>query len=339
MKDKVIFFSIDRLGDYLIRSNVINIISKNYNFKEIICSEKNLNLIKTQKHFDKINLFNTNYSIYNKFIYLFKFSFKKYDSVIVFDGKNISNLLLFCIRAKFKFTFIYKKKGLINNLLFNIKKILLNKCKINFNIIYNRDLIELDNIDHYPTKYKKLKKYYENITEETYYFNEEKILEYNNNTLHDYILIHLDEKIIDIKGINDNLNSCIENLYKNTKKKIIITSFNNHYDYYKNLQFKKIDFLNLNLKSILYEEIVIIENIPLENFYYFIKNSFINISCHSGFFIHTSLLLNKKSIDIINKKDEKWLNTWTPITKNYRKVYKSSVIQVFNSLIEVINEK
>lgn len=34
MKNKIIFFSIDRLGDFLIRSNVINKISKNYKFKE-----------------------------------------------------------------------------------------------------------------------------------------------------------------------------------------------------------------------------------------------------------------------------------------------------------------
>ena len=111
MKNKIIFFSIDRLGDFLIRSNVINKISKNYKFKEIVCSEKNYKLIKTQKYFNKVNLFNTNYKIINKFIYLFSFFLSKYDSVIVFDGKGISNLVLLIIKAKFKFTFIYKKKG------------------------------------------------------------------------------------------------------------------------------------------------------------------------------------------------------------------------------------
>ena len=33
MNNKIIFLSIDRLGDYLIRSNVINKISKNYKLK------------------------------------------------------------------------------------------------------------------------------------------------------------------------------------------------------------------------------------------------------------------------------------------------------------------
>ena len=43
MNKKILFFSIDRLGDFLIRSNVIKKISENYNNSEIICSEKIIN--------------------------------------------------------------------------------------------------------------------------------------------------------------------------------------------------------------------------------------------------------------------------------------------------------
>jgi len=338
MKNKIIFFTIDRLGDFLIRSNVINKISKNYRFKEIVCSEKNFKLIKTQNHFDKINLFNTNFDLTNKFVYLFRFFLLKYDSVIVFDGKSISNLLLFCIRAKFKFTYIYKKKGSLNKIFFMIKKFILNKFNIKFNVLYGRDFIELNNKDHYPTKYIQLKKYYKNIDNNIYYFDEKNILNHNNN-LKNYILIHLDEKFIDIQNIKKDLTSSIKNLSKKTKKKIIITSFNNNYEYYKNLNIKKINFHELSNKKKINDKIIIIENIPIVNFFYFIKNSYVNISCHSGFFIHTSLLLGKMSIDIINKKDEIWLNTWTPITKNYKKVYKSNIKEVFNSIHRILNEK
>lgn len=338
MKNKIIFFSIDRLGDFLIRSNVINRISKNYKFKEIVCSEKNFKLIKTQNHFDKINLFNTNLNLSNKFIFLFRFFFLKYDSVIVFDGKSISNLLLLCIRAKFKFTYIYKKKGSLNKIFFIIKKFILNKFNINFNVLYSRDFIELNNKDHYPTKYIQLKKYYKNIDNNIYYFDEKKILNYNNN-LKNYILIHLDEKFIDIQNIEKDLMSSIKNLSKKTNKKIIITTFNNDYKYYKNLNIKKINFHDLSNEKEINDKIIIIENIPIVNFFYFIKNSYMNISCHSGFLIHTSLLLGKISVDIINKKDEIWLNTWTPITKNYKKVYKSNTKKVFNSIHKILNEK
>jgi len=338
MKNKIIFFSIDRLGDFLIRSNVINKISKNYKFKEIACSEKNFKLIKTQNHFDKINLFNTNYNLINKFIYFFSFFLSKYDSVIVFDGKGISNLLLFFIRAKFKFIFIYKKKGSLNKIFFIIKKFILRKFNIKFNVLFSRDYIELNNKDHYPTKYIQLKKYYKNIDDNIYYFDEKNILNHNNN-FKNYILIHLDEKFIDIQNIKKDLTSSIKYLSKKTNKKIIITSFNNNHEYYKNLKIKKINFHDMNNLRKLNDKIIIIENIPIINFYYFIKNSYVNISCHSGFFIHTSLLLGKMSVDILNKKDELWLNTWTPITKNYKKVYKSNTKEIFNTIHKILNEK
>ena len=338
MKNKIIFFSIDRLGDYLIRSNVIDKISNNYKFKEIVCSEKNYKLIKTQANFNIINLFNTNYNLINKFIYFFKFFLSKYDSVIVFDGKGISNLLLFFIKAKFKFTFIYKKKGSLNNIFFIIKKIILKKFKIKFSVLFSRDCINSKHKDHYPTKYKELKKYYKNIDDKTYYFNEKKISKHDND-LKNYILIHLDEKFVDIQNIEKDLTNSIKTLSKKTNKKLIITSFNNNHEYYKNLDIKKINFNALNNKKKLNDKIIIIENIPINDFYYFLKNSYINISCHSGFFIHTSLLLGKRSVDIMNKKDEKWLNTWTPATKNYKKIYKSNTVEIFKKIYNIINEK
>ena len=338
MKNKVIFFSIDRLGDYLIRSNVIDKISNNYKFKEIVCSEKNYKLIKTQTNFNIINLFNTNNNLINKFIYFFKFFLSKYDSVIVFDGKGISNLLLFFIKAKFKFTFIYKKKGFSNNIFFIIKKIILRKFKIKFTVLYSKDYINSNHKDHYPTKYKELKKYYKNIDNRTYYFDEKKISKHDNN-LKNYILIHLDEKFADIRHIEKDLNNSIKILSEKTNKKLIITSYNNNHEYYKNLDIKKINFYALSNKKKLNDKIIIIENIPINNFYYFLKNSYINISCHSGFCIHTSLLLGKRSVDIMNKKDEKWLNTWTPTTKNYKKIYKSNTVEIFKKIYNIINEK
>ena len=56
---KIIFFSIDRLGDFLIRSNVIFKVSEKYDHKEIISSDKNFKLINSQKYFDLVHKFNT----------------------------------------------------------------------------------------------------------------------------------------------------------------------------------------------------------------------------------------------------------------------------------------
>ena len=68
MKDKIIFFSIDRLGDYLIRSNVIKKISENYKNSEIVVSDINYKLVNSQKFFSKIILFNKKINIKIKLI-------------------------------------------------------------------------------------------------------------------------------------------------------------------------------------------------------------------------------------------------------------------------------
>ena len=73
MKDKIIFFSIDRLGDYLIRSNVIKKISENYKNSEIIVSDINYKLVNSQKFFSKIILFNKKNKYKNKINFYSKF--------------------------------------------------------------------------------------------------------------------------------------------------------------------------------------------------------------------------------------------------------------------------
>ena len=90
MNKKIIFLSIDRLGDYLIRSQAIKDISKNYSSNEIICSEKNYKLISEQKFFDNVVLFENKNKTINKIKFLFRYFSKKYDAVISLDGKNIS---------------------------------------------------------------------------------------------------------------------------------------------------------------------------------------------------------------------------------------------------------
>jgi hypothetical protein len=60
------------------------------------------------------------------------------------------------------------------------------------------------------------------------------------------------------------------------------------------------------------------------------KNSYANISCHSGLFVHSSLALSKITIDIMNKSQEKWLNTWIDYKKDYIKIYKSTNNKIYN---------
>lgn len=340
MNNKVIFFSIDRLGDYLIRSNVIFNISKFYKFNEIISSEKNFKLINTQSFFDKVILFDTNKKNINKIKFIFKYCLKKYDSAISFDGKSISNILVIIIRANFKHLFIYKKKGLINNLKFLTYCKFLKLINITYTILYSRELIEENYDEHYPLKYKRLNKIYDNINKKTYYledFGKKKSLDFDD----DFILIHLDEKFIDIIDIKMNFSKYLNIFEKKLSKKIILTSFNNKHEYYQNLSIEKIPFNNIDNFNLKDKKIFILEDIPLENFYNLIKKSVLNISCHAGFFIHASMLNNKKTIDIINISEEKWLNTWITKTDSYKMIYKSNLKQKFtiNEILEKISNE
>ena len=339
MNNKVIFFSVDRLGDYLIRSNVIKQISDKFKYSEIVCSEKNYNLISTQSFFSKILLLNKSNFI-NKIKFFFIFFFRKYDACIVFDGKNISTILLIIIRSKFKFIFLHKKKGKTNNIIFKLKLLLFGLLKIKYEFIYNRDLIEDNNYESYPVKYKILNKYFNNLNNNTYYL-EESIPDDYDYLNSKFILIHLDEKFNDIKNIDFGFEENLINFQKKIKRNIILSTFNNNYNYYKQLNFQKFNINDIKEKKFLLPKISIVEDLPIANFQNLIKNSYLNISCHSGYFVHTSLILNKKTIDIINKSDEMWLNTWIEKNNNYKIIYKSSInnsIDIKTIFSELVNE-
>ena len=340
MNNKVIFFSIDRLGDYLIRSNVIKQISEKFEYSEIVCSEKNYQLISSQPFFSKVVLFNNKFKFLNKLKFILLYILDKYDACIVFDGKNISTLLLFFIRSDYKFVFIYKKKGFINFIFRKSMIFFLKLFKIKYTYLYSRKLIEEKNYDKYPNKYKSLNKHFGNTNNDTYYLDDINNNRYNH-LYEKYIIIHLDEKFIDIKNIKTHFNDSLIKLQNNTGKLIFLTSFKNNFDYYHELRFKKVDYTKLEDKEYIHSSISIIEDLPLMHFQNLIKNSYLNISCHSGYFVHTSLAFKKNTIDIINESDEIWLNTWIQKSNNYKIIYKSLIkneIDVNNILKALKNE-
>ena len=338
MSKNVIFFSIDRLGDYLIRSSVIKNISHNFEKIEIVGSDKNSKLLNTQKFFNKVHTFNTKNKFFEKIKFIKIFIFKSYAATIVFDGKNISNFLLLLIRSNFKFTFLYKKKGILNFIYLKIMTSIYKIFDIKYEILLSKDLIENNHFENYPIKYRKLNRYFSNIDNKTYYL-ENNLLDTYDHLLNKFIIIHLDEKFTDIKEISTEFESSLINLQKNLNKKVFLTTFNNNFYYYKKLKIKKINFNNLQNKDLIDSQILVIENIPLNYFHNLMKNSYANISCHSGLFVHSSLALNRKTVDIMNKSQETWLNTWIDYKKDYIKIYKSNTGKIFNTIHDIINDK
>jgi len=340
MKKKILIFSIDRLGDYLIRSNVIYKLSKNFDFTEIVASDKNFELLNLQSFFDKVHRFNAKNKILEKFIFVKSFLFKSYDTVIVFDGKNISNLLLFLIKAKFKFTFIYKKKKNINKINFFILKLFYYIFNIKYVVLNNRYIIEKGEPDNYPLKYLSLSQFFKNIDNKTYY------LEKNNTSIfsnikNSYIVIHLDEKYNDIIDIHENFDYSLKKFSRQIDKKLIITSYNNNYNYYKNLDILKRNSSSFSPVDLEINKMIIIENLKIDEFQDLIENSYCNISCHSGYFVHTSLAFNNKTLDIINHSDLSWLQTWVNYKKNYKIIFKSKDKHMINigKILELVKNE
>ena len=329
MDKKIIFFSVDRLGDYLIRSSVIYNISKNFNQIEIIGSSSNTKLINTQNFFTKVYTFNLKNKFFEKIKFIKFFFLKSYDTAIVFYGKNISNILLILIRSNFKFTFLYKKKSFINFVYLKFITYIYKILKIKYEILLSKDLIESNHFENYRIKYRKLNRYFSNINNKTYYL-ENNLSNTYNHLIDKFIIIHLDEKFTDIKDIESKFEDSIINFQNRIDKKIILTTFNNNFDYYNNLNIKKINFNNLQYQDLTNSKILIIENIPMTHFHNLMKNSYANISCHSGLFVHSSLALNRITIDIMNKLQEKWLNTWIDYKIDYIKIYKSTRNKIYN---------
>ena len=99
-----LIFRTDRIGDFLVTSPIFSSIKRNYkNCKiDIVCSQMNYEYINSFNFFNKIFLYPNNF-----FEKLFFFmSLKKYDYILVTDGKKRSiyfSIFKFC-KQKFLFT-------------------------------------------------------------------------------------------------------------------------------------------------------------------------------------------------------------------------------------------
>ena len=87
MKEFLIFRT-DRVGDFLFSLLIIKLIKKNYPNSNItlVASEKNYEYAKTFNVIDKIIILKKN--LFSKINLVFKLRKKKYDVIIIHDGKN-----------------------------------------------------------------------------------------------------------------------------------------------------------------------------------------------------------------------------------------------------------
>jgi len=315
-----IFFRNDRLGDFLIISNLIKAIKNKYPYSKItiVSSKYNNHFIKKYKIIDNVILYDKNYNILKKIKIFKKIISKTYEASFALDGKSFSFFCNLFIKSKKKLALFYKYK------LFGITFL-----KPNFLNTFFFDHFEtftskknLTRIEHLPSKFINLGNRLDLKIKQKdkYYFlpssNTNKLRNKIKRTIKDkYILIHLDEKWIDIKDINENFYDNLNLFQKKINKKVLLTSFNNKFDYFINLKSK--------LKKKKNSNIILFENSSLDEMERMIYYSLFAISCHSGFLVQISGTNNSKIIDIINQRDFIWYSCWVPKNTLHKFVYKS----------------
>ena len=339
---KFIIFRTDRLGDFLIISNIIKAIKKKFKNSHItvVGSPYNSKLINSYKTINKVFIYDKKSSLKKK-ISIFKNIIKtNYYCSLSFDGKSFSNFTNFFIKLKKKYGISY---------VFNIFDFIICLKWSKPNFIYNYLVFDefetftskknLSKAEHLPSLLIKLAN---NLnlkinSKENYFYEIKKknIIQskklFNRKIKSKYILIHLDEKWNDINSINKDFSDELINFQKKTNKKIVITSQKNRDIYYK--------ILKKNLKK--NKKFIFLENLSLAIFERMIAMSSYSISCHSGFLVQISGFNKTNIVDIINKKDLTWYSCWKPLNTNHKFVYKSDFFKkitlksIFKKIINV----
>ena len=111
-KKRIIIFRTDRIGDLINSSSFFKSIKNYYDNSEIdvVCSSYNCEIAKRYDFINKVITYNKNQNFINKIIFFFKIAFNYYDICIVIDGKTISKLTSFFIRAKKKYIICFYNK-------------------------------------------------------------------------------------------------------------------------------------------------------------------------------------------------------------------------------------
>jgi ADP-heptose:LPS heptosyltransferase len=343
LKKNFIIFRTDKLGDFIIHSRPIFELKQKYKNCNItiVCSDLNKKIISKFTYIDKVITYNKSDNLIKKFNTFFKIISINYHASFILDGKNFSYLCNIFLRSNNKIGVSYK----------SISKLLFFKFKSTKpSFIYNYFFFNryetftskkyIRNTENFVQKYINLFKEY-NIPKisiySNYIFDSPKSIDNifekfkKNLNLNNFVIIHIDEKWKDIASINKDLHFQIATFQKLNNFRIIITGYNNNFNFFNSLR-NAFDYHNCRYMNNFSElsnynrsNILILDNLEIFLFEKFLKNSIVNISCHSGFIAQVCGANNGKIIDIINSIDETWYSCWKPKNTFHKFIYKSNM--------------
>ncbi len=321
---RFIFFRVDRLGDFIIITNILKKIKKDFKNCSIsvVCSPLNYKLVKSYEIIDKVYVYDKNKSFLSKIKLIRKICNFDYYASFSTDGKTFSNICNSLINAKIKLGLIYRQKFMgfwLTKPNFIYKHLFFNEYET---FTSKKDLLR---IEHLPSKLNKISNFLglNNKSTEKYFFKPSLLNEKSFKTLFNkkikkkYILFHLDEKWIDIKNIENELYENLIFIQKKLNLRVVLTSFNNNFTYFIKLKQK--------INSFKPKNIIILNNCNLFIFERLINYSQCSVSCHSGFVVQIAGCNSTKLFDLINKKDYIWYSCWKPKNTFHKFLYKSGL--------------
>ena len=327
---KILAFRTDRLGDFIITKQSLNLFLKNKNEYEIdmVVSPQNYEYIKHFKSINKKYIFEGSYIRF--FFKNFNILKKNYDYLILYDGKKRSHIISFFIRGK---------------------KISLSKSKNLFKIanffkyisIFNSDYtVQLENFNFINLILEK-----KNSKTNDFYFDYEfKKLDFelplskNKN-----FIFHLDEKWFKEFYYND-FDHCewdnnffyklIKNIFNKYRLPIIITTGPYKIPFLENIkkdfiEIKKNVFLHNNYKK----NLIIVDNLSFRELETLIKNYAIKLLCCEGGVSHVSHNLDIETIALFQDGREYFYKHWTGHMKNLKLIKRGGqehILNIFGNL-------
>jgi len=319
MKNEVLIFRTDRVGDLLATCPALESIKNNIKDCKItlVASNKNDKYAKTFGIFKEVLTFPHD-SLFKKINFIYQLSKKKFDYLIVFDGKDRSIITSLFSRSNIKIAVFSNKKNSFFYKLFKIN-LINDDEKTDLMKIFQR-AIDLMNLSIKINSFDFITKKKDNNFS-------------SNIPVRNYVHFHLDEKwsedhyIKSYTSINPTYDEFVSFLNDIAERgnNIVITSGLIDFDLLNDLKNK---FFSKKTDKIFYKNysnssIYLIYKSTLEDFESLSRQSNIFVSCHCGL-THVPNSFNKKIIDIIEKNKKEWYGRYTLYLKNYSQIYRSN---------------
>ena len=337
---KYLIFRNDRIGDFFITAPLIKAIKRQDKNSEvfIVCSNKNLELIKKIEYIDGYFLFNKK-NLLDRLKFLLLLKKKKFDRIIVSDKKNRSILFSFFLESKEK--------------IFNVSKSFQYKL---IKIFYNNVFLDNDSVKEgtYEILKRNAKCFgYDILRDDNFlpnkFHSENSFFSFFDKSKNK-ILLHLDEKwhteeysiaykkankLTSIPLSSKDILNFAEKTYTKGNYEIIISTgaIKTHIiEELKNIsELVKDNLYRLKTSS---GSIYLVINLDLFNMFELISKSKIFISCH-GAFTHVASNYGLFIYDIIEGGKLAHYNRITKHMSHYKCIYRKD----FSSISEEINLK